>query len=128
MQTEAKPFLQDRYLYEEAVMRRVCSHCIDFGEDGVCHSADPKGCAIFRFLPELVAIADEIHDSKIQPYLDRVRADICMKCRSGSPGDTCPMRDTLDCGLDRYLPLVLDAIEEVRKEKTPVDWSQWRQI
>jgi len=52
-----------------------------------------------------------------------------MKCRSGSPGDPCPLRDTLDCGLDRYLPLVIEAIEEVKKEgEAEKDWCQWRAL
>ena len=119
-------FLKDRHLYEEALMRRVCSKCIDFGADGICHSPDPEGCAVFRFLPELVHIAEGLQEYKIQPYVDAVRADICMKCRGGNPGGTCPLRDTLDCGLDRYLPLVLEAIEEVHEERVQEEWKQWR--
>ena len=123
--TKKAPLLRDRYRYEEAIMRHVCSKCIDFGEDSVCHSADPEGCAIFRYLPELVAIAERLREFRIQPYVDAVRRDVCMKCRSGEPGAKCPLRDSLDCGLDRYLPLVLDAIEEVKAEE---EWSQWRQL
>ena len=104
----------DRSLYEEAVRRHVCSRCIDFGEEGICHSPDPKGCAVFRFLPELVAIADRLKELKIDPYVEAVRQDICQQCRNQRPGGRCPLRDTLDCGLDRYLPLVIEAIEEVR--------------
>lgn len=117
MEKVSKPFLTDRYLYEEAIARRVCAHCIDFGEDGRCHSMDPEGCAVFRYLPELVAVAERIHENRIEPYVDAVRKEICMKCRSGTPGDPCPLRDTLDCGLDRYLSLVLEAIEEVNAER-----------
>ena len=117
MSEEPNRFLRDRYLYEEAVMRHVCTHCIDFDEDGICHSPDPEGCALFRFLPELVAIAERLHEYKIQPYIDAVRESICVKCRSKTPGGLCPLRDTIDCGLDRYLPLVLEAIEEVKTEK-----------
>lgn len=117
MKETSKQCLSDLYLYEEAVVRHVCAHCIDFGEDGICHNPDPKGCAIFRYLPELIAIADRVRERRIQPYIDAVRKEICMKCRSGSPGDPCPLRDTLDCGLDRYLPLVLEAIEEINAEK-----------
>lgn len=125
MDTTKNRFLKDRYLYEETLIRRVCSKCIDFGEDGICHSLDPEGCAVFRFLPELVAIAERLHEFKIQPYVDAVRDKICMKCRSQTPGSRCPLRDTLDCGLDRYLPLILEAIEEVQ---TDLERTQWRQL
>ena len=125
MQIEKGETLKDRHLYEEAILRHVCSKCIDLGADGICHSSDPEGCAIFRYLPQLVAIAERLREFRIQPYLDAVRQNICMKCRSGEPGHSCPLRDSLDCGLDRYLPLVLDAIEEVKAEK---EWELWRQL
>lgn len=120
--------LKDRHSYEEAILRHVCSKCIDFGEDGICHTQDPEGCAIFRYLPEFVAIAERIHDLKIQPYIEAVRNEICIKCRSKQPGAPCPLRDSLNCGLDRYLPLVLEAIEEVEAEKEARDWHQWRTL
>ena len=122
MGAQSETFLRDRYLYEEAMMRRVCSHCIDFGEDGICHSPDPAGCAVFRFLPELVTIAEQLNDLKIEPYIEAVRREICMKCRGANPEGKCPLRDTLDCGLDRYLPLVLEAIEEVNQERERQLW------
>lgn len=115
----------DLSLYEEALMRHVCSHCIDFGEDGICHSLDPEGCAVFRFLPEMVAIAGRLNEAKIEPYIEAVRKEICMKCRGGNREGKCPLRDTLDCGLDRYLPLILEAIEEVNEER---EWHLWRQL
>lgn len=105
-------FLPHRFLYEDKIMRYVCAHCIDFGEDGMCHNQDPHGCAIFRYLPELVNIAERIRNHSIQPYLDAVRHDICMQCRDKG-NRACPLREALECGLDRYFPLVLEAIEEV---------------
>ena len=115
----------DRKLYQEAVLRHVCSKCIDFGEDDICHSPDPAGCAIFRYLPELVAIVERLRTLRIQPYVDAVREDICMKCRRGSLSKDCPLCTSLDCALDRYLPLVLETIEEVKKEQ---EWDLWRQL
>ena len=91
-------------LYEEAVRRHVCAHCIDFGKDGICHTLDPQGCAIFRFLPDLVAVAASVDELKIEPYIHAVRKSICMNCWDQKFGGKCGLRDTLDCGLDRYLP------------------------
>lgn len=124
---EKKQDLQDKQLYEEAVRRHVCSHCIDFGEDHICHSQDPEGCAIFRFLPELVAIAERLNEYKLQPYVDAVRNGICMRCGNQSPEGRCPYRDTVDCGLDRYLLLVLEAIEGVKADADP-EWARWRTL
>lgn len=128
MKTDHTLLLRERHLYEEAVVRHVCSKCIDFGTDGICHSQDPEGCAIFRFLPELAAIAERLHEYKIQPYVEAVRQEICMKCRAESRGGRCPLRDTLDCGLDRYLPLVLEAIEEVKEKEEARERELWRQL
>lgn len=120
--------MKNWHLYEEAIMRHVCTKCIDFGEDGICHTKDPEGCAIFRYLPELVEIAERLNEYKINPYIDAVRQDVCMECRNAQSTTPCPLRDSLDCGLDRYLPLVLDAIEEVREKEEEKEWSLWRQL
>ena len=107
----------ERELYEDAIKRHVCSHCIDFGTEGKCHAVDPQGCAVYRFLPELVAIAESLPgELKIEPYIQAVRESICMRCRNQFPAGKCELRDTVDCGLDRYLPLVLEAIEEVNRQ------------
>ena len=112
-------FIEHQARYEEAVRKRVCSKCIDFGQDGVCHGRDFQGCAIFRYLPQLVAIAHETHERSIGPYLRAVREKVCMQCRNPDPDGHCELRDTVNCGLDRYLPLVLEAIEEVDQEVSP---------
>ncbi|MBI4352457.1 MAG: hypothetical protein HY593_00875 [Candidatus Omnitrophica bacterium] len=114
MENGEKDFVRKKPLYEEAVRRHVCEHCVDFGADGVCHTKDPEGCGIFRFLPELVEIAHRIHNYQVEPYVEAVRLTLCVKCKnSGFSGDKCRLRENVDCGLNRYLPLVLEAIEEV---------------
>lgn len=118
-------FLENSRLYEEAIRRRVCSKCIDWGEDGKCHGPDPEGCAIFRFLPKLVALAERIKESRIEPYVQALRHDICDHCDHQSPNGSCSLRDSLECGLDRYLSLVLDAIDEVKMKE---ERSLWRQL
>ena len=128
METQATKVPEGRRLYEEAIRARVCAKCIDFGEDGLCHSADPKGCAVFRFLPELVAIAERLDAPTIQPYVEAVRREICDKCSNRNLEGRCVVREALDCALDRYLPLVLDAIEDEREEKVYEDWCLWRQL
>ena len=113
---EKNLFLQNRALYEEAVRRHVCEHCEDMGADGVCQTKDPEGCGVFRNLPELVRIARELHELRIEPYAKAVREHVCVYCKNSSAaGKECEIRSKLDCGLDRYLPLVIDAIEEVDK-------------
>lgn len=109
-------FRRYRVLYEEAIRKHVCEHCIDFEENGSCRSKDPEGCAIFRYLPQLVQIALELHERKIDPYVEAVRARLCSQCKNSKGSEHCELRDNVDCGLNRYLPLVLDAIEEVNQK------------
>lgn len=103
--------------YEKAIQQYVCSHCIDFGEDGICHSPAPQGCAVYRFLPQLIDIASKIHEAKVEKYLPFVREEVCTYCRNRHLGENCPLRESLNCALDRYLPLILDALEHVPAEK-----------
>ncbi len=103
--------------YEEAVRNYVCSHCVDFGSDGICHSKDPEGCAIFRHLPQLIEIAERIHDVHLVPYSEEVRKRICTSCRNQHPEGKCSVRESLSCALDCYLPLVLEAIEDAKVRK-----------
>ena len=110
-------FLKNRLLYEEAVKKYVCEHCEDLDEKGVCQTKDPEGCGVFRNLSELVRIARGLHELSIEPYVQAVREHVCSKCKNASQsGERCEIRSQLDCGLDRYLPLVIDAIEEVDRK------------
>ncbi|MBI3316112.1 MAG: hypothetical protein HYZ87_03970 [Candidatus Omnitrophica bacterium] len=47
--------------------------------------------------------------------MGRVRQRLCLTCKNSSvDGEKCWVRDCLDCAPDRYLPLVLEAIEKVQ--------------
>ena len=106
----------ERELYEQAFKRYVCAHCVDFGADGKCHSLDPEGCALFRFLLTLVTITKSLTpELKIKPYAQSLRTNVCMNCKNQLSDGTCQLRDAADCALDRYLPLAIGAIEEVQE-------------
>ena len=110
-------FIRNRVLYEEAVRKYVCEHCEDMGEDGECHTRDPEGCGVFRNLSELIRIAHGLHERTIEPYVKAVREHVCSQCKNATAsGEKCDIRGQLDCGLDRYLPLVIDAIEEADRQ------------
>ena len=109
-------FLKHRESYEQAIRRHVCEECIDFAQDGSCVTHDSQGCAVFRYLPELVQIALGIHERKIDPYAKAVQKRLCSQCENSKGSENCELRENIDCGLNRYLPLVLDAIEEVNRK------------
>ena len=115
-------------LYEKAVKEYVCSRCIDMTEDGFC-SKDPKDCAILRYMPELVGIALELHEKKVEPYVKLVRERICANCGSGGvDGESCLKRKAVECDLDRYLPMVLDAIEDVEEKIEALESSEKKRV
>ncbi|HTL71590.1 MAG TPA: hypothetical protein VL404_09905 [Candidatus Eisenbacteria bacterium] len=105
-------FLNKRALYEKAIRDRVCAHCEDRGEDGTCRTKDPDGCAIHRSLADLLQIAWQIDSGELAPYIEAVRKDVCQFCSHETAGK-CEVRNHLDCGLDRYLELVIEAVQEV---------------
>ncbi len=110
-------YLKNKALYEEAVKQYVCEHCEDIGEDGECNTKDPEGCGVFRNLPELVRIAHSLNERSLEPYIRAVREHVCSQCKNSTQeGGNCELRNNLDCGLDRYLPLVIAAIEEVDRK------------
>lgn len=108
-------------VYEEAIRNYVCSRCIDLGEDGLCHSKDAQGCAIFRFLPELIGIAERIQSLRVDSYAKAIRENLCTYCWNQHPDGSCDIRQILDCALDRYLPLVLEAIENAQIESLEME-------
>ena len=79
----------------------------------------------YRGLPKMIAahssvvknqIVETIHSvksDKMEPYIEALRRNVCVYCKHQSPDGKCTFRVNLDCGLDRYFPLIIEAIEEV---------------
>lgn len=102
--------------YREAIRRRVCSVCLDSQDDGSC-SLTGRVCALESHLPELVEALAAVQGPRIEDYEAAVRAAVCSRCESRDGRGVCRLRETAACALDAYLPLVLDAIEEVHSRR-----------
>jgi hypothetical protein len=105
-------FFWNRQGFEDAVRRRVCAMCDDRNPEGSCRNPDAHGCALFRYLPELVAVAQHMDKPDVELYVRLVRENVQMQCHNPDPAAKCSFRDTLDCGLEHFLPLVFEAIME----------------
>ena len=70
-------------------------------------------CQVRRFLPEIVNIINTTQSDSIEPYVNALRKTVCVKCEHAKPDGSCEERRKIDCCLDRYFPLVVEAIEEV---------------
>jgi hypothetical protein len=98
--------------YMEAIRRHVCSVCLDRKDDGSC-SLTGRVCAIEAHLPGLVKAILATKSRRMDEYYDAIRAQVCSGCQHQGEAGRCALRDAGDCALETYLPLLLDAIEDV---------------
>lgn len=98
--------------YEEAIRTKVCAHCIERTGRGICVTQQWEDCALNRFLPEIVGIVNAVKSDSLHDYVHELRSKICVSCKDNQDG-VCGLRNTLECALDRYFPLVVEAVEQV---------------
>ena len=97
---------------ETVVRHRICHVCTERTMAGECGLEDPSKCALFRFLPEVVAAIESVNDGDIGKYRDALRRRVCAACPEQSPDGSCAERQRVGCALDAYLPLIVDIVEE----------------
>ena len=105
--------MDNLFKYWKAVQQRVCEACIDGNGAGGCLLSHAQECALKTHFPEIVKAVRSVKSKDVQPYTDAIRQGVCVSCKHQSDDGTCSMRTELDCGLDRYLLLVIEAIESV---------------
>jgi hypothetical protein len=115
--------MEDVDTYWRAVQDRVCSKCIDSDGLGNCRLSGDEDCGLRLHFPRIVETVLSVQSERLEPYIDALRRDVCTYCRHQSPDGTCQFRVHADCGLDRYFPLVVEAIEEVRSNTPDVPES-----
>jgi hypothetical protein len=104
----------------QAVQQRVCAKCIDSDSLGNCLLTEGNACALRTYLPQIVEAVLSVQSMMLDPYVAALRSRVCSECRNQSFDATCSLRRSLDCGLDRYFPLVIEAIEEVNYPFHPI--------
>ena len=106
--------MQDLDKYWQAVQGRVCVKCIDSDGHGSCRLNGEDACGLKLHFPRIVETVLAVQSYTIEPYIEALRQHVCANCKHRSSDGTCTFRSNLDCGLDRYFPLVIEAIETVR--------------
>ena len=97
-----------------AILReRVCSVCTDRLADGTCGLSDERTCAFDKHIEQIVAAISRVRSPHVQDYIDAIRSDVCSVCEQDEEGE-CEHRTHVECALDAYLILVIEAIEEAR--------------
>lgn len=99
--------------YWKAIEQKVCKACCDGDGAGGCLVSGVQECAMRAHFAAIVTAIQSVKSSDVQPYADAIRRGVCAACKHQSTDGRCVVRNELDCGLDRYLPLVIEAIEMV---------------
>ena len=97
---------------ESIVRNRICRVCTDRTVDGQCGLEQPDTCALFRLFPQVAEAIQSTHSDNIQEYIDAIRRGVCSVCTAQASDGSCESRQQVQCALDAYLLLVVDAIEE----------------
>jgi hypothetical protein len=101
--------------YREAIRRRVCAVCLDGADDGTC-ALDPRTeCAIDQHLGRLVDAILDVRSGHDDAYAAAVEARVCAYCSHRDGLGLCRLRRDGRCTVSVYLPLVVEAIDEVER-------------
>ncbi|MBI4179664.1 hypothetical protein HY522_09620 [bacterium] len=112
--------------YREALRDRICSICRKFGYDEVCGIGEDGECPFDRHLPKLLdAVLTTPRSDQIADYIPKIRELVCSTCPNQNDRGVCKSRDMAYCGLDSFLVLVVQVIEEtydrLRPQTRPAD-------
>lgn len=97
---------------ESIVRNKICKLCTERTESGECGLEEPSGCALFRLFPQAALAIQSVQSDDIGPYIEAIRRNVCSVCNEQAPDGSCESRQMVQCALDAYLLLVVDAIEE----------------
>lgn len=100
--------------YWQAIQDNVCSHCIDSDGKGRCRITTSGNCGLKHFFPEIVNTILSVQSENLGPYVRALRENVCSMCENQSADGSCVVRADVDCGLDRYFPMIVENIERFR--------------
>src|SRR3972149_2498706 len=102
--------------YWELLHARICHRCIDGDGKGNCRLPATEQCALKVFLPEIITTITKMQSGSYHAYVNALRNQVCSQCDAQRADGTCSKRETLECALDRYYPLIVEVIESVRAD------------
>ncbi|MDZ7267701.1 MAG: hypothetical protein ONB48_16230 [candidate division KSB1 bacterium] len=106
--------------YADAIRSRVCSVCLDavMQRDLFVRCGLPadRRCPVDLYLPRVIEVVESVDSWLLEDYVHALRERVCAVCANAG-GGTCVLRLQADCALDRYLALVIEAIDEVKTRR-----------
>jgi hypothetical protein len=111
--------------YEQAIKDAAAAGCMDRDENGNCAPPEGRTCALELNLRDIVKAVKAVRSERMDEYADSIRKNVCMHCINQDEHGDCVYRDHLDCCLDNFMMLVVNAIESVdARHQTPVSESE----
>jgi hypothetical protein len=108
----------DRYrAYREALRHRVCAICLDGADNGNCGLEGQAFCAIEQHLHKVVEVVVDVAERRQGAYAAAIEARVCSNCTYRDALGRCHLRRDGRCTLAVYLPLVVEAIQEVEARR-----------
>ena len=136
--------------YLNAIHDRICGICTERTAEGACGLPDDAVCPLETYLVKIVDTVHSVssdkephptlhhshsvkslslasNDSaqqggeKMEDYVDALRNMVCAQCPNQTLEGNCPFRQNINCVLNRYFALVVDAIDEVDEQAS---WPQ----
>jgi hypothetical protein len=86
--------------------------CTERTNEGDCGLENASNCALFRLFPQVAQAIQSVMSDDIRQYIEAIRCNVCSVCREQSRDGSCEVRQQVQCALDAYLALVVDAIED----------------
>lgn len=97
----------------EAIVRdKICKVCTSRTVSGACGLENPSSCALFGLFPQVAQAISSVSSDNIHDYIEAIRRKVCSICADQDSSGRCETRQQVQCALDAYLLLVVDAIEE----------------
>ena len=97
---------------ESIIRNRICHACTSRTVAGDCGLEQPSACALFQLFPQVAQAILSVQSDEIHPYLEAIRRNVCSLCVDQAADGSCETRQQVQCALDAYLLLIVDAIEE----------------
>jgi hypothetical protein len=105
--------------YVDELRSQVCDHCIARRPGTPPCEAAGIACGVEQHLEQLIEICRSVDSPLIDPYMDRLRDDICADC-AFQDQPVCP------CPLKYLLPLAVSAVETVdQRRRVLADEMAW---
>jgi hypothetical protein len=100
------------------IMQKICAVCPDRNVDATCDRQAEGACTLMAKISPAAQAILKVNSPYMEPYIQAVRDEVCVNCDLRYPDGSCAPRDTDNCMLNSYLPLVVEVIEEHFGKKT----------